>query len=83
MKRAPMAIKARLLCGFPGFPAYFLLVCSILFLMAPSGSALEPGEPAPEFEMKGSDGKTYTLSKLRGEHGGIVLAFFPRAFTPG
>ena len=31
--------------------------------------------------MQASDGKTYTLSKLRGK--AVVLAWFPKAFTAG
>lgn len=42
------------------------------------------GEQAPDFEFEGSDGKTYTLSGLlKAGTGGVVLAFFPKAFTPG
>ncbi len=42
------------------------------------------GDRAPDFSFQGSDGKTYTLQGLLegGKHG-IVLAFFPKAFTPG
>lgn len=65
---------------FSGIAASFLLA------LAPSAAAAEVsvGEPAPEFELQGSDGKTYTLkSILAGGAGGVVLAFFPKAFTPG
>ena len=43
--------------------------------------AVEVGEPAPDFTLPGSDGQTYTLSELRGQH--VVIAFFPKAFTGG
>ena len=76
-------MMTRLYRGFPGLITYVLLGLSGLFSVVPAGLALEAGESAPEFEMKGSDGKTYSLSELRGEHAGVVLAFFPRAFTPG
>ena len=40
------------------------------------------GEAAPKFSLQGSDGKTYTLSQFRGKQG-VVIAWFPKAFTPG
>ena len=43
--------------------------------------AVEVGEAAPDFTLPGSDGQTYTLSELRGQH--VVIAFFPKAFTGG
>lgn len=42
---------------------------------------LAPGDPAPDFSLPGSDGKTHTLSAYRGKH--VVLAWFPKAFTGG
>ena len=41
----------------------------------------EAGDPAPEFALPGSDGRTYRLSELRGRT--VVLAWFPKAFTGG
>ena len=41
-----------------------------------------PGSPAPDFTLPGSDGKTYTLAQFTGKRG-VVLAWFPKAFTPG
>jgi peroxiredoxin Q/BCP len=43
------------------------------------------GQTAPDFAMRGSDGRTYRLSELLGEGGvrGVVLAWFPKAFTAG
>lgn len=43
--------------------------------------ALAPGAAAPDFELPGSDGKTYRLSDFRGRT--VVLAWFPKAFTGG
>lgn len=40
------------------------------------------GDTAPEFELAGSDGETHRLSDHRGERV-VVLAWFPKAFTPG
>ena len=43
---------------------------------------LKPGDAAPEFSLKGTDGKTHTLSGYRGKQA-VVVAWFPRAFTQG
>jgi len=43
---------------------------------------LKAGDPAPDFALPGSDGHRYRLSELRGR-GAIVIAWFPKAFTPG
>jgi peroxiredoxin len=42
---------------------------------------LKPGDPAPPFELVGSDGRTYRLKELAGHP--VVLAWFPKAFTGG
>ena len=83
MKHSPMPMTARLFSHLRGLPSCSVLVVFGLLFLAPIVRALEEGESAPEFELTGSDGGSYTLSKLREEHAGIVLAFFPRAFTPG
>jgi peroxiredoxin Q/BCP len=64
------------------------MLSAIAALLAPLDGAaadLAVGDTAPAFAMKGSDGKTYELSDLLGEGGskGIVLAWFPMAFTSG
>ncbi|MCS7238406.1 MAG: peroxiredoxin [Thermoguttaceae bacterium] len=43
---------------------------------------LAVGDEAPDFELPGSDGKTYRLSDFRGKSV-VVIAWFPKAFTPG
>jgi thioredoxin-dependent peroxiredoxin len=43
---------------------------------------LKVGDAAPDFTMRGSDGKTYRLADYRGRQA-VVLAWFPKAFTPG
>ena len=49
---------------------------------APQYSAdLKVGDMAPNFSLPGSDGKTHSLSELRGKT--VVLAWFPKAFTGG
>ncbi len=51
-----------------------------------SGSApateLKAGDPAPPFELEGSDGRTYRLADFAGREA-VVLAWFPKAFTGG
>lgn len=43
---------------------------------------LKVGDPAPDFTLPATDGKTYSLSKdLKGHW--VVLAWFPKAFTAG
>lgn len=46
-----------------------------------SNAALDVGDRAPDFALKGSDGRTYRLSALAGEP--VVVAWFPKAFTGG
>jgi peroxiredoxin Q/BCP len=52
-------------------------------MVAPPASAqdLKVGDQAPNFTLQGSDGKTHTLSQLKGHW--VVLAWFPKAFTGG
>ena len=42
---------------------------------------LKPGDPAPDFSLTGSDGRTYRLNALKGHP--VVVAWFPKAFTGG
>ena len=58
------------------------LIFLILALPGFVFAAPEIGDPAPDFSLQGSDGKTYSLQELVG-NGGIVIAFFPKAFTGG
>ena len=54
-----------------------------LMLNSPVDAAeLKVGDKAPEFEMKGSDGKTYKLSQFKDKQA-VVVAWFPKAFTGG
>ncbi len=45
-------------------------------------AALEAGDPAPAFHLVDAEGNDYTLDQFKGKQG-VVLAWFPRAFTPG
>ena len=63
-----------------------LLALTACALLVPIGSAqqaeLKAGDPAPDFTLPATDGKTYSLSKdLKGHW--VVLAWFPKAFTAG
>jgi peroxiredoxin Q/BCP len=42
---------------------------------------IEPGQPAPDFELPNQDGEPVRLSDLRGKR--IVLYFYSKADTPG
>ena len=56
----------------------------MLPLLLTSLLAAQPavGDVAPDFTVKDVDGVELTLSSLV-ERGPVVLAFFPKAFTPG
>lgn len=43
---------------------------------------LKPGDEAPAFELKGSDGKMYKLSDFKDKQA-VVVAWYPKAFTGG
>ena len=43
---------------------------------------LKVGDPAPNFKLQATDGKTYQLSDFKGKKA-VVLAWFPKAFTQG
>jgi peroxiredoxin Q/BCP len=58
---------------------FALMVASTLLV---SAAELKVGDNAPNFELKGSDGKTYRLSDFKGKKP-VVIAWFPKAFTGG
>lgn len=49
---------------------------------AQSGVELKAGDQAPNFSLRGSDGRTHTLAEHKGKSA-VVLAWFPKAFTGG
>jgi peroxiredoxin Q/BCP len=61
-------------------------VLSLVLVVAAPGAAQEQtlsvGDPAPEFTLKASDGKTYSLADFKDKQA-VVVAWFPRAFTGG
>lgn len=51
-------------------------------VMGQTAVELKVGDAAPEFTLKGTDGKTHRLSDYRGKKA-VVVAWFPKAFTQG
>ncbi len=49
---------------------------------AQSTPELKVGDPAPNFKLQATDGKTYQLSDFKGKKA-VVVAWFPKAFTQG
>jgi peroxiredoxin Q/BCP len=71
LRLVPLAVAA---CG---------LLAGFAAAQNPAPAAeLKVGDPAPDFTLQATDGKTYSLSKdLRGKW--VILAWFPKAFTAG
>src|SRR5262249_50997358 len=64
--------------------AMFAIVCAMgLALTAPAAAQeLKVGDPAPNFKLPATDGKTYDLSRFKGKQA-VALPWFPKAFTQG
>ena len=66
----------------------FAMLCVLgvgLAAQAPAtapATVLKVGDPAPNFSLKASDGKTYRLADFKGKQA-VVVAWFPAAFTSG
>ncbi len=59
------------------------LAVPLLLLAAVAGAEeLVVGSQAPAFALPGSDGRIHSLAEHAGERA-VVLAWFPKAFTPG
>ena len=68
---------------FRQFAAAWLGLAGLLIsTTASAGEELKAGDKAPGFSLKGTDGKTYSLADFQGKKG-VVLAWFPKADTPG
>lgn len=64
---------------------HFTLVAVVALLAGASiakAAELKVGDPAPDFSLAASDGKTYRLADFKGKKA-VVLAWFPKAFTSG
>lgn len=48
----------------------------------PAKTHLKVGDPAPDFTLRATDGKTYKLSDFKGKKN-VVLAIYVLAFTGG
>ena len=48
----------------------------------PPKTNLKVGDPAPDFSLRATDGKTYKLSDVKGKKN-VVLAIYVLAFTGG
>jgi len=55
---------------------------SVLAAQSSPGVTLKAGDQAPDFTLKASDGRTYSLADYRGKKM-VVVAWFPKAFTQG
>jgi len=53
-----------------------------LALFGAGSETLRVGDDAPDFVLPGSDGVNHSLAQYR-DRQAVVLAWFPRAFTPG
>src|SRR4029078_34552 len=58
------------------------LVLGALTTRSIAAEGLKVGDPAPDFELVGSDGKTHKLADYKGKQA-VVIAWFPKAFTGG
>ena len=58
------------------------LCAALSTAQAEDKAVAKEGEKAPEFKLKGSDGKEYSLKQFAGKQA-VVIAWFPKAKTPG
>jgi len=57
-------------------------VLSVMLIAGAAAQELKVGDPAPPFSLEGTDGKTYSSDQFKGKSA-VVLAWFPKADTPG
>ncbi len=64
---------------------FYFLFATLFFLsisVIPKDNELKVGDKAPDFTLKDSNGKSYTLSDYQGKSP-VVVYFYPKAGTPG
>lgn len=61
-----------------------LAVIGTVAAPVPEAAAAElgPGDPAPDFTLEASDGRTYSLADFKDKQA-VVVAWFPKAYTRG
>ena len=64
-------------------PLRCIALLGLVALAASAGAEeLAVGDRAPAFSLQGTDGRSYSLAQFAGQQG-VVLAWFPKAFTGG
>src|SRR6187397_2173997 len=61
---------------------FAMAVVAGLAAVPAAAADLKVGDPAPNFTLQATDGKTYRLADFKGKQP-VVLAWFPKAFTQG
>lgn len=77
-----MAVRGHLDGVWTSLRTATIALVKMAIRVTPTRVVLTPGDLAPDFTLVGSDGRTYRLSDSHG-HAPVVLAWFPKAFTPG
>lgn len=76
VKRSPSRMTVALVRAFEGLRGF-----AGRYNRGGGPRMLEPGQKAPDFEVKDHTGRTVRLSDYAGKD--VVLWFYPRADTPG
>lgn len=77
-------VQVRIVTEVPIMQKTLKLVSAIALLVAASVAAAEqpqPGEPAPDFELRDQDGRIHSIEDYRGQW--VALYFYPKDDTPG
>ena len=61
---------------------FLIIALGAIFATGAHANDLSPGDPAPDFQLTGSDGRQYKLSDFKDKQA-VVIAWFPKAFTGG